>query len=311
VTLSGRTVLITGAARGIGAATARAVAARGARVSLVGLEPHLLSALAGELGEEHAWFEADVTDQAALEEAVADTMERLGGLDVVVANAGIASYTTVRMLDPEAFARTIDINLTGAFRTVRAALPHVIERRGYVLVVASLASFAPLGGMAAHAASKAGVDFFAASLRMELAHLGVDVGRAYPSWIDTDLVRDALRDLKTVRRMRATTPWPVRATTSAEACGEALADGIERRARTIFVPRSVALLYWLRPLLGSRLSEAVTRVMGARLIPALEAEAAALGRATSEPAAGVHVPLPDPPPALEPKPEDTERAPAA
>src|SRR5918996_2163302 len=144
VELSGRGVLITGAARGIGAETARAVARRGGLVSLVGLEPERLEALATELGEGHTWHEADVTEGDSITAAVEATAERLGGIDVAVANAGIASYGTVEKFDPEAWARTVDVNLTGAFRTLHAALPHVIARRGYVLVVASQASFAPL-----------------------------------------------------------------------------------------------------------------------------------------------------------------------
>jgi NAD(P)-dependent dehydrogenase (short-subunit alcohol dehydrogenase family) len=93
--LAGRVVLVTGPARGIGAETARQLARRGARLSLVGMEPQRLRALAAELGEGHAWFDCDVTDQAAVDRAVAGTVERLGGIDVVVANAGIAANGTV------------------------------------------------------------------------------------------------------------------------------------------------------------------------------------------------------------------------
>jgi NAD(P)-dependent dehydrogenase (short-subunit alcohol dehydrogenase family) len=282
VDLRDRVVLITGAARGIGAATARELARRGARVSLVGLEPERLAAVASELGERHMWFEADVTDQAALGAAAAATVERLGGIDVVVANAGVASYGTVAQIDPEAFARTVDVNLTGVFRTARAALPHVIERRGYVLVIASVASFAPLGGLASYTASKAGAESLASALSMEVAHLGVAVGCAHPSWIDTDLVRDAERDLRSFRRMRSLLPPPLRSTTSAQACARALADGIERRRARIYVPRFVALAFWGRALIASRLSQRVVTRMGGDLIGEMEAEVAELGRSYSE-----------------------------
>ena len=164
----------------VGAATARTLAARGNRVSLVGIEPARLLELAAELGDRHAWFEADVTDQSQINAAVAGTVERLGGIDTVVANAGIAGYGTVVQTSPEAFSRTVDINLTGAFRTAHAALPHVIEHRGYVLIVASMSSFAPLAGMGAYSASKAGADSLAAVLRQELAHRGAAAGFGAP-----------------------------------------------------------------------------------------------------------------------------------
>jgi NAD(P)-dependent dehydrogenase (short-subunit alcohol dehydrogenase family) len=277
-----RVALITGAARGIGAATARTLAARGYRVSLVGIEPVRLEELAAELGGRHAWFEADVTDQHQIDAAVVGTVERLGGINTVVANAGIAGYGTVVQTSPEAFHRTVDVNLTGAFRTAHAALPHVIERRGYVLIVASMASFAPLAGLGAYSASKAGADSLAAVLRQELAHRGAAAGSAHPSWIDTDMVRDATRDLGSFRRMRELLPWPMRSTTSVEECAAALADGIERRARRIFVPRSAALVQWLRPLLTSGPVERLTLRRSGSLISDMEAEVEALGSSLSE-----------------------------
>src|SRR5437764_14384308 len=125
-----KVVLITGAARGIGADAARQAARRGARVSLVGLERDDLGRVASECGPDTAWFEADVTDRAAMDAAVAGTVERFGGLDVAVANAGIGGGTLVRYADPEAFERTIEVNLMGSYRTLAACLPPLLERRG-------------------------------------------------------------------------------------------------------------------------------------------------------------------------------------
>jgi NAD(P)-dependent dehydrogenase (short-subunit alcohol dehydrogenase family) len=276
--VTGKTVLITGAARGIGAQTARVLAGRGARLALAGLEPANLATVADELGPDHAWWELDVTDQAATDKVVAEVADRFGGIDVVMTNAGIASYGTVRQIDPAAFQRVIDINLTGMFRTAHAALPHVIERRGYVLVVASLAAFTPLAGMAAYDASKSGAEAFALAMRQELLHLGVDVGVCHPSWVDTDLVRDAEADLPSFRETRRRLPWPANTTTSVEECAVMIADGIAKRSRRIYVPKSVVAAMLSRPLTGSGIAERVLRRSLARMVPRMEQDAAAVGR---------------------------------
>ncbi|MPZ95931.1 MAG: SDR family NAD(P)-dependent oxidoreductase, partial [Propionibacteriales bacterium] len=231
------------------------------------------------------WAEADVTDQQALDKAVTSIADQLGGIDVVVANAGVASYGSVRQIDPEAFARTIDINLTGVFRTVHAALPHVIDRKGYVLIVSSLAAFTPLAGMSAYDASKSGVEAFGLSLRQEVAHLGVDVGLCHPSWIDTDLVRAAERDMPSFKATRKQLPWPANTTTSVEDCAVAIADGIRRRAGRIYVPKSVMAANIARTAVASPASMLVLRSRLAKTVPQMEAEVDALGRSF-----GAHVP---------------------
>src|SRR5919107_1880158 len=238
--VSGKVVLITGPARGIGAEAARLLASRGARLSLVGLEPERLSALASELGAGHAWFECDVTDQSAMERAVAGTVEARGGIDVVIANAGIASNGTVAVAPVETLARTIEVNLTGVVRTVSATLPHVTERRGYYLLVSSAAAIAALPGMSAYAAAKSGVEQFGNVLRLELAHKGVAVGVAHPAWIDTDLVRDVRRDLRCFEEMLGRLPGPFGKVTSVGECAAALARAVARRSQNDYVPRTFA-----------------------------------------------------------------------
>ncbi|MHA6798669.1 SDR family oxidoreductase [Bounagaea algeriensis] len=276
--LSGKVVLITGAARGIGAETARRLARRGARLALVGLEPEELARVADELGPEHFWTEADVTDGESIGGAVTAAVEHFGRLDAVIANAGLAPLSTVRMSEPQAFRKTIDVNLNGVFETVHAALPHIIESRGYVLAVSSLSAFAPVAGMAAYTASKAGVEALASALHSEVAYLGVAVGSAHPSWVDTDLVRDASSDLPTFREMRAKLPWPMRSTTTVQACAEAMADGVQRRARRIYVPRAIMLMHWLRNLPASKLVSRLMAKTERELVPKMEREVAELGR---------------------------------
>lgn len=281
MSVSGKVVLITGAARGIGAQTARVLADRGARLSLAGLEPEELEAVAAELGQGHTWFETDVTDPASIEAAVAATVAEFGGIDVVIANAGIAPFGTVRDHDPHAFTKTVDVNLNGVFHTARAVLPHLIDRRGYLLVVSSLSAFAPIGGMAAYTASKAGSEALASALHSEVAHHGVAVGSAHPSWIDTDLVREVSDDLPTFSEMRRRLPWPMRSTTTVEQCAQAFAEGVRRRARRVYVPRSIMLMHWLRNVPSSRLTALLMRPTTRRLMPQMEREVAKLGRAFS------------------------------
>ena len=283
----GKVVLITGPARGIGAETARVLAARGARLSLVGLEPERLAALCAELGDGHAWFACDVTDQAALDRAVAGTVETLGGIDVVIANAGIASNGTVAVTPVEALVRTIEVNLIGVVRTVSATLPHVTARGGYYLLVSSAAALAPLPGMADYGASKVGVEHFGSALRLEVAHRGVGVGTAHPAWIDTDLVRDQKRDLATFRETLRSLPGPFGSLTSVKECAAAFVGAIEKRSRKVFVPASLGPLAAVRQFFASPLAERVTGRRARRMVPRLEDEVRALGRSFGEHSAGL------------------------
>jgi len=187
--LTDRVVLVTGGARGIGAVTAAELVRRGAVPVLADVDEPALAATAERLGGLSTAV-LDVTDYAACEAAVAATLERHGRLDVVWANAGVAAEGPAELLEPEVWARVIQVNLIGAFNTVRASLAAVIEARGHVAVTASLASFAHAPGLSAYVASKAGVEAFADALRIEVAHQGVTVGVLHPSWIATDMVEE-------------------------------------------------------------------------------------------------------------------------
>jgi short-subunit dehydrogenase len=163
----------------------------------------------------------------------------------VIANAGIGAVGLARSMDPDAFERVIEVNLLGAWRTVRACLPHVVERRGYVLVVASLAAVVHTPGMSAYAASKAGVEAFADALRVEVRPLGVDVGVAYFNWIDTDMVRGGDENALGAR-MRARLKGPAARTSSLADAADAMEAGVASRARIVVYPRWVRAAVALR-----------------------------------------------------------------
>lgn len=276
--VAGQVVFITGAARGIGAEVARVLAARGARVMLAGLEPDKLSALTQELGPSHAWFECDVTNQAALDAAAKATVAQLGRIDAVIANAGIAAIGTVSAAPVDALVRVLEVNLIGAVRTVAATLPYVVDARGYYLFVASAASFAAMPGMTTYCASKSGVEHFASALRYELEGKGVAVGTVHPCWIDTDLVRDARADLPAFDEMLPRLPWPFNTVTSVRACAEAISAAVARRRRRIFVPRALAPFAALRYILVNPPFDAVVRRDARDTVPTLERECVTLGR---------------------------------
>jgi NAD(P)-dependent dehydrogenase (short-subunit alcohol dehydrogenase family) len=278
----GKVVFITGGAAGVGAEVAHRLHAKGAKLVLTDIDEELLARQRDELGTDRVLtVAADVRDLAAMQGAAAAAAERFGGIDIVLANAGIASYGSVLQVDPEAFKRVLDINVLGVFHTVRATLPSVIERRGYVLIVSSLAAYAAAPGLAPYNASKAAVEHFANALRLEVAHRGVDVGSAHMSWIDTALVRDSKADMSTFGEMLSRLPGPLKTTTSVARCGEAFVKGIEGRRTRVNCPGWVGLVRWLRPILSTRVGEMPVRAIVPDLLPRMDAEVAALGRSTS------------------------------
>ena len=280
--LTGKVALITGAARGIGAETAKALAARGVRLVLTDVDQAPLDEVVGAVGEDNAVAVlADVCDLEAMELAVAAGVERFGGIDLVLANAGIASYGSVLGVDPATFRRVVDVNINGAFHTVRAALPSVIERKGYILIVSSLAAFAPAPGFAAYNASKAGVEHFANALHLELKHQGVDVGCAHMSWIDTPLVQDAKRDSTGFRELLDSLPTPLNRTTDLQSCVDGFVKGLENRSRRVFVPGWVGHVHRLRTVVTTRLGEGTTLRRAPRILAKMDEDVARLGRSTS------------------------------
>lgn len=243
--LEGRRVLITGAARGIGAALAERLHQRGARVALVGLEEELLAEVAGRCGDAH-WARCDVADRAQVETAVDGAVDALGGLDVVVPNAGIAAQLPLVGGDPAVMERTIQVNVLGVYYTLRAAGPHISHRRGYALPIASVGAVVHLPLLGAYSASKAAVEALGNTYRIELRPSGARVGVGYFAEIDTDMTSRGFgteaaetltRNLKPIMRVA---PLHVAI--------DALERGIARRARRVVAPAPAAPLLPLRML---------------------------------------------------------------
>ncbi|MEU2677132.1 SDR family oxidoreductase [Streptomyces sp. NPDC007107] len=237
--LEGQVVVVTGAARGVGELLARKLSARGATLALVGLEPDELKKVSERLHSESDHWHADVTDHEAMSRIAGEVKARFGKIDIVVANAGVASGGPLVDSDPEAWRRVIEVNLIGGAVTARAFLPVLMESRGYFLQIASLAAITPAPMMSAYCASKSGVEAFAHCLRGEVGHRGVKVGVGYLSWTDTDMVRGADED-DVMRELRQRLPWPTNRTYPLGPAVDRIVAGIERRSAHVYAQ------WWLR-----------------------------------------------------------------
>ncbi|MET9874110.1 SDR family oxidoreductase [Actinacidiphila glaucinigra] len=270
--LNGQVAVVTGAARGVGALLARRLAARGARLALVGLEPDELKRVAEEIGPDAGCWTADVTDREAMARVAAEVVERYGRVDVVVANAGVATGGPFLDVDPADFERVVQVNLLGSVVTARAFLPALVAWRGYLLQIASLAAITPAPLMTAYCASKAGVEAFAHCLRAEVGFKGVQVGVGYLSWTDTDMVRGADED-DVMREARSRLPWPASRTYPLEPAVERIADGIARRSPHVYAQ------WWLRGMQSVRgyLPGLIGGALGRREMRRLEPRITAAG----------------------------------
>ncbi len=253
--------------------------------SLVGLEPERLEQNAAKLGERAAWFEVDVTDLDALEGAVAASVERFGGIDVAIANAGIA-YTGALATAPVAqVERTLAVNLLGVWRTDRAVAAEVAKRRGYLLNISSLSAITHAPMMGPYTAAKAGVEALTDALRMEMAPSGTQVGCAYFGFIDTDLVRASFAE-PAAQAITSELPAFMRPAPLSKAI-DAIELGIERRSARLWAPRWVGAMLTLRGLL-----QPLTERRTLRHLRTLEdsmriSEQSAAGAAEDDPLLGV------------------------
>jgi NAD(P)-dependent dehydrogenase (short-subunit alcohol dehydrogenase family) len=258
--LNGKVALVTGAARGIGFETARQMHTRGASIAVLDLDAGQAAEAAERIGPRAIGIGADVTDEGAMMASVAEVVEKLGGVDVAVANAGIAqaNFATARGISGEEWARVFEVDMLGVWRTVRAALPQIVERRGQMVVVSSVYAFANGFGNTPYAVAKAGVESLGRALRVELAPHGASATVAYFGWVDTKLVQDAFAQ-PTADRVKDLSPdFLLKRITPAEA-GAGLVRGIEERAPRVFVPKWWRYVSALRgivnPLLDRRMEK--------------------------------------------------------
>ncbi len=236
--LNGKVALVTGAARGIGYETARQMHQRGASVAVLDLDAGEAKDAAERIGERTIGIGADVTDHGAMMAAVAETVERFGGLDVAVANAGIAQskMATTRAISTEEWERVFEVDLLGVWRTCRAALPQIVERRGQLVLISSVYAF--MNGMvnSPYAVAKSGVESMGRTLRTELMPQGASATVGYFGWVDTKLVQDGMEQEDAGKLTEFSPDWLLKRITPAEAA-KGLVDGIEERAARVFVPK--------------------------------------------------------------------------
>ncbi len=258
-----RTAVVTGAASGIGAATAERLAAEGWQLALLDIDLAAAEAVATRCGSSAAAFETDITSQKSVDAAVAAAVARFGGIDLCFANAGIATEGSLRFTDPEVFAVQVDVNLTGTFRTVKACLPHVLDSRGYILINASASSIAAPPGLGAYGSSKAGVEGLGDVLRRELRHLGVDVGVVYLLFVGTDMVEGAESHGRMFGTIRSSFTGPLSNVIPVERAVYAIVRGIAKRSRRIVAPRIVGALFRLRGVAPAILERDMMRMAAA------------------------------------------------
>ena len=235
--LFNKRILITGAARGVGAETARILAGRGAKLALVDINVEQLATTAAAQAPGTVCLEADVRDSQQVKSAVEAAVNHCGGLDVVLANAGIIQVEPFAEITQEAFQRTLDVNVFGAWHTLRESLPALGESSGYALVISSLVAAVHLPYMATYDASKAAIEALANAGRAELKIAGskVDLGVAYFSVINTDFAHDAAKGSEELP-LSEISHGPIFKLLEPQRVARAIVRGIERRSRRIVVP---------------------------------------------------------------------------
>src|SRR3954470_12730948 len=268
--LQGKTLFITGGASGIGAEVARQASAKGAKLALVDIDGDAAKRFAETLPNAIG-IEADVRDYESLEAAVAETVAAFGGIDVSFANAGIEMAHSSHGVPLVEMERIADINFTGVFRTVRATMPQLIERRGYLLITASLAAILHWPPLSHYSATKAGVEAFGNAVRMEFRHKGIDVGVAYFGFIDTPMVQRGKSDPILAKFEAENGQNFIGKTYPVSGAGAAVIKGMQNRSRRVMYPaRFIRPMSVLRSVMPRFIERAIKPEMVGRLCDELD-----------------------------------------
>ena len=244
--LAGKTVFITGGAQGIGLETGRQAYGRGASVVLVDLDPEQVKQAAAELGERALGLTADVTDRDSIEGAIEAAVKRFGKVDVVVANAGIARFGTIRTITTEDWERVLEVNLFGVWRTVRAGMEQVIENRGQFVIVSSSYAFSNGVLNSPYAAAKSGVEALGRALRAELRPLGASATVAYFGFIKTEMVKKGFENPFVDRMRQEVVPTFLTRQAPVSEAGGVIIDAIEERGARAIAPAEWKALFYAR-----------------------------------------------------------------
>lgn len=258
--LADKVVLITGGNGGIGSATVRELLGRGAKVAVVDIDPRTPDLVAELKSSSAIGLVGDVRDRAALESAVAQTVEHFGRIDVAIANAGLlARAATLRVTPAEAVANTLAVNVTGVVNTVAATVDQVIANAGQIVIVSSVFAFINGMGSIPYAMSKAAVEQLGRGLRVELADHGVTVTTAYFSMVDTEMIKGGVDEDPVVIELLATLPRLMTTRVTPQSAATAIANGMERRAVRVIHPSRWKPLSALRGVIGFALDERLVR----------------------------------------------------
>ena len=246
-----RVVAITGGARGIGLATARALLAAGARVALGDIDETAARSAAAALGEDVVAAQLDVSDEASFASFLAAAEQELGPVDVLINNAGIMPIGPFLDETAETAQRAVNVNLMGCLTGMKTALPAMLERgSGHIVNVSSVAGKSPVPGGLTYAATKAAVISMTETARVEFGGRGIEFTCVMPSFTNTELIAGT----QGTRLVKNVEPEDV---------AEAIAAAIKRPRPDVYVPRAVGAIVRTQPLLGRRLRDTINHALKA------------------------------------------------